>query len=57
VEVRESWPDIDSGVTPSDLTDEEWTLVEPLLSRAVADERRSICVGGGGDAVLYVVRT
>jgi transposase len=50
--------DVASVVYPSDLTDEEWALVEPLLTPPAQDgrpekhPRREVV-----DAILYLVRT
>ena len=43
---------------PSDLTDEEWTLVEPLIPPAKrGGRRRTVAVRGVVDGVMYVLST
>jgi len=52
------WVDVSRAELPSDLTDEQWALIEPLLpapnrgGRPEKHSRRSTI-----DAILYVVRT
>jgi transposase len=43
---------------PSDLTDEQWQLIEPLLPKPSRVGRpRTVCRRRIVDAILYVVRT
>ncbi|WP_406838877.1 transposase [Streptomyces sp. AHU1] len=45
------------GGYPSDLTDEQWALVEPLLTAAKGGRREKHPSRQLVDAILYVVRT
>ena len=43
---------------PSDLTDEEWSLVEPLIPPAKRGGRkREVVVRGSGERAMYVLST
>lgn len=49
---------MDGQEYPSDLTDEQWQFIQPLLPRASrVGRRREVCRRRVIDAILYVVRT
>jgi transposase len=54
----ESWSLMSSGIYPSDLSDREWALLEPLLPGAKPGGRpRSVSLRRILNGVFYLLRT